>query len=578
MRGTSEKTTSLKRALILFDVLVICVVLLLSAVVIVAVGMNYVRKLIAERDGAHLVWIDENISRNYYFMEGVAFSVAIDEEIRGIVTRNVRGENYSDGFSEMHEDINYLRQKFSNLAETFNLRIDSATIFLDSTCSSKIIPEINGVVYYDTELRWEQSYLDFLSSEELISVDPTDVSTAGNRYYGHELSPEMKIDGEEYNVVSLTCKLQDYAATEIYGVIRVNVRTQDFFSEVESVYGDASSFCFKIFSGDKAVYSNAREEKLRFSHKLDKFGLSIRYGENGTLHGEFIVQILVSLIPIAATGIIVTFLTVIFFRKLYRDVFASLESVGKNGVALRPSRFLEINRYRDKLDGLVKKIDSLTKERYELEKKQQQAKILSLQYQINPHFLFNMLEVFRARADASGDEAAAETISNFADIMRYNISATLAVSTIAQEVDIAVNFIGLFRFRYGDALKIDTDVDESLNDMPVMKFLLQPIVENAVKHGKKRGKTMHIFIRVVRLQDNVIITVENDGAPVLPERLKEIREKLSSNEESTDKIGLKNVYDRIRLYYEGRGEFTIDSQLEKTTVTIILPFDDKEEI
>lgn len=163
-------------------------------------------------------------------MENIAFSVALDDNIRTMARRNAYGEAYSDAFAEMSGELAYIRQKFANVAETFDLRINSVVIFLNSDFGQEIVPETDGAILYDTELKEESGYNEFIASDELMKYIPADMSDRGNRYYGHEMSPDKRKDGAAYSVVSLLCKLQDYAATEVYGVVRINIRTEDFFS------------------------------------------------------------------------------------------------------------------------------------------------------------------------------------------------------------------------------------------------------------------------------------------------------------------------------------------------------------
>lgn len=564
-----KRESGLKRVLIFFDVLVIAVMLILSMAILMSTGSKYLKRLVAEANEAHLIWIAENVDRNYSIMENIAFSVALDDNIRTMARRNAYGEAYSDAFAEMSGELAYIRQKFANVAETFDLRINSVVIFLNSDFGQEIVPETDGAILYDTELKEESGYNEFIASDELMKYIPADMSDRGNRYYGHDMSPDKRKDGAAYSVVSLLCKLQDYAATEVYGVVRINIRTEDFFSEAESVYGGDPSFAFQIFYGEQPVYANVGTLDTYEVRPLEKYGMDVRFSGGDDVRSAFVTQLLGALLAVLCMGVLMCILTVLIFNAMYRRIISGINDFDVSGRPA-PSRFREINEYFEKFRAMMNKIDALTRERYALEKKQQQAKLLSLQYQINPHFLFNMLEVFRSRADMTGDTEVADAISDFADILRYNISDADALSTLRAETDMLVKFVGLFRFKYKDTLRISIAIDDGLEDTPMLKFLLQPLAENAIRHGKRKNKPMRIEVRAFRSGENIHIETENDGAAIPPGRLEEIRAALEGDGDGTG-IGLKNVRDRLRLYYGQGASLSILSEENRTAVLVIFP-------
>lgn len=580
-----KKKISLRLAVVLANVLIIFFVSMFGAGVLAAVWRKYADNINTEKKDTHIRWLNENINRNFTTMENVAFSIILDEDVQAVAERNLKGREFSS--SEEREETQGLRKKFANAIETFSLRVDSVTLFILDTREIKVVNEVNPIMYYDTELREELWYQDFLESNELWYCAPSEPSEKGNAYYGHDVNGKKK-DVRSEEVISLYCRLQNSSATENYGVVRVSVKPADFFADAQSVYPDDSVFMYRITDGDKLVYGNVdgfKNDKYSV-YSYSKYDMEIEYalgeGENG-VKTYFIVPLLLVIL----SGLVISAFALVFFNEFFKKIMNDVRNFNPSDGAIS-SDFSEINEYGRRLGTLVKKVDELSKERYSLEKKQQQAKLLSLQYQINPHFLFNMLEVFRSRADISGDGESAEAISDFADIMRYNISDSSAVSTIREEIDILVKFIDLFRFRYKDTLFVKVDCSGEFLDVPMMKFLLQPIAENAVKYGKKGKRVMTIRVSVEREGAFLKICVENDGEPILKERLEEVRKYIARTENDDDSdsnfvggdeyrdsagIGLKNVAERIRLFYGGRGSLEVDSSVENrmTRITLYLP-------
>ena len=599
MEKTREKKQiSLKTVLVITDILIIFVILAFTVTVMLNVGQKYLKNINDEKNETHLSWLTENAGRNFSVMENVAFSVALDERIRSIVSRNAYNYDYGGGFEEKSDDLSYLKRKFANVVETFSLRLDSVSLFLAET-DNKIVDESIPALIYDDELRKDRKYVEFLNSDEIMLYSPVSYSNDGNRFIEHEVGGTLRGD-PSYPVISVMCKIQDYAATEFYGVVRVCVKTEDFFAETNSVYGKDSDFSFCYLSGEKIVYGGQLSAKNVLKRDIPKYGLTVAYSGDIDKKGLFFSQIFTPVLPILAAGIALAVASIILFNYFYNKIIVEIRDFGKTDER-KKSRFKEVNEYGEKLSGLANKISELEKRSYYLEKKQQQAKLLSLQYQINPHFLFNSLELFRCRADVSGDEAAAEAISDFADIMRYNISDATATSTLYEEIQILEKFVGLFKFKYKDTLKIAFSFGNVPPSTPIMKFLLQPIVENAIKYGKKGKTPMTISVKFLQTADKIFIKIENDGEPIEKNRVDEIRAVLYANgsfdgdksaknlkNDGSDYgtgvyksaaaggglgVGLKNVYDRIKLYYGDDGGLEIYSDTEKrlTSITVVIP-------
>lgn len=588
-----KKQISLKMVLVLTDIAIIFVILAFTIAVMLNVGQKYVKNIKDEKNETHIAWLTENVGRNFTVMENVAFSVALDERIRTIASRNAYHYEYDENtvFEEKNDELLYIKQKVANVVETFSLRLDSVSLFLSKT-DKKIVDEALPTILYDDELRSNSDYVEFLNSTEIMLYSPLSKSNEGNEYIEHDKNGVMRGD-LSYPVLSVMCKIQDYAATEFYGVVRVCVKTDDFFSETQGVYGNRNDFSFCFLSDNCKVFGEDLSNRKVLSRNLDKYGLTLAYAVGGDEKDLFFSQILSPILPILIAGAALAVVSVVLFNYFYNKIIAEIRDFDGDGKR-KISRFKEVNEYGEKLFGLVNKVGELEKKSYYLEKKQQQAKLLSLQYQINPHFLFNSLELFRCRADVSGDEAAAEAISDFADIMRYNISDATATSTLYDEINVLEKFVGLFKFKYKDTLKIEFMFGDVPQSTPIMKFLLQPIVENAIKYGK-RGKTpMTIIVKFSTNGDKLIIEIQNDGEPIKKERIDEIYSVLKGNDSFDDinaisgapkntyknaasgggsGVGLKNVYDRIKLYYGDDGDLIISSseELKITSVTVVIP-------
>lgn len=213
------------------------------------------------------------------------------------------------------------------------------------------------------------------------------------------------------------------------------------------------------------------------------------------------------------------------------------------------------------------RLEKLKKEReereYQIEYDKKKAEIVSLQSQINPHFLYNTLEVIRSEAIINRDFEAAEMAEALANYFRYNISKKKDIVTVGEELDNIDNYISIQKRRFGDKIdyEIRYDSDEAQIRSALMpKLTLQPLVENAIYHGiEKKAKGGTVTVHAVATKKRLIIRVVDDGPGMDHETLEAVRAKLRGGEnelpgskaagEKHGGIALANVNQRIQMLY-----------------------------
>tara|TARA_R110002012_G_scaffold322087_1_gene554995 strand:- start:32722 stop:34557 length:1836 start_codon:yes stop_codon:yes gene_type:complete len=184
------------------------------------------------------------------------------------------------------------------------------------------------------------------------------------------------------------------------------------------------------------------------------------------------------------------------------------------------------------------------------------AELKSLQSQINPHFLYNSLNSIASLApiDAKKTQDMAHSLS---DLFKYAINRSdKKMSTIKDEIKMVETYLNIEKIRFGDRLKFEVDIDKTVSEYEIPLFLIQPLVENAVKHGisKQVGKGK-IALAIKKVDDKIVIWVSDSG-PDFPEGL------VSGH-------GLQTVYDLLRLSYGDKASLNwTNSPEKKITVTI----------
>ncbi len=216
-------------------------------------------------------------------------------------------------------------------------------------------------------------------------------------------------------------------------------------------------------------------------------------------------------------------------------------------------------------------------ETLEIEKQMETMNLELLKSQINPHFLFNTLNVIAGTANLEGAETTEQMIEALSSLFRYNLKTQAKESILSQELKNARDYMYLQKMRFGDRVDfvVNCEVDE--NRIIVPTFTFQPLLENAIIHGispKVEGGTVSIHIR--QKEEKLLIDVADTGTGMDEETLKKIRGKLAGGEdtpldEDIVGIGLGNINRRIKGMYQ-EGNLEIDSTPgEGTTIMITLP-------
>lgn len=214
-------------------------------------------------------------------------------------------------------------------------------------------------------------------------------------------------------------------------------------------------------------------------------------------------------------------------------------------------------------------------EKLEIEKRLEGIKLELLKNQINPHFLFNTLNVIAGMASLEEAETTEKMINALSSLFRYNLKTTEPETTLAQELRIVQNYMYLQKMRFGDRIEYSIDCDLDIDNVIVPTFLFQPLVENAIIHGiSKKEEGGKIIIHIWKEDAGLYITVTDTGIGMTKEELDSLCEAFQSGNTGRIGIGLGNIYKRIHSMYP-EGKLTIESrEQEGTVITILIPQED----
>ncbi len=241
----------------------------------------------------------------------------------------------------------------------------------------------------------------------------------------------------------------------------------------------------------------------------------------------------------------------------------------------------EIVAFGHAYENLLKRLGEAADTEKKLSILQLQAQFDALQAQVNPHFLYNVLNVISTRGLEDGDEGICEICGNLAGMLRYSTSNVERYAPVKDELDYMKRYVNLLQFRYEERIQVTITCDKSIEKEILPKIVLQQLIENSVLHGyNNEDVVMRIQVRGFRDNTGWYIRMEDNGEGIkedvlhdLRRGIKEIREKIhvrnSAIEMEIGGMGLLNLYARLYLLYADKLVFELENTKERGTAVTI---------
>jgi two-component system sensor histidine kinase YesM len=221
----------------------------------------------------------------------------------------------------------------------------------------------------------------------------------------------------------------------------------------------------------------------------------------------------------------------------------------------------EIARLSYAFKDMLGRIQALVQQRDQEHDALKRAELQALQSQINPHFLYNTLDSAAWIAKGAGITEIADLMVALARFYRISLSDGLSEIPIEREIEHVKNYLHIEAIRYGDKFSVEYDLDERVNRCYIIKIVLQPLVENSLRHGV-RGKPGKGKVRLTtRLEGNeIFLMVEDDGLGMENERVQMLLSAPASTHDARYGYGLANVNDRLVMRYGAGHGLNIESE------------------
>ncbi|UVI31064.1 sensor histidine kinase [Paenibacillus spongiae] len=226
---------------------------------------------------------------------------------------------------------------------------------------------------------------------------------------------------------------------------------------------------------------------------------------------------------------------------------------------------------------MSRKLDETIRNLYQAEIVRKESELQALKSQINPHFLFNTLEMIKMKAEIDEADSTVDMITALGKLVKSSVFQGNGFITFREETEYLTNYFYIQESRYATRFEMTVDVEDEILDWYLPKILIQPLIENAFYHGleMKQGKGK-LSVTIWRESDYVKVQVADDGLGMSPERLQQLmlqfQNSTSYASRSKKSIGLANVYARMQLYFGGPYTMNINSEQGLgTQITLILP-------
>lgn len=359
----------------------------------------------------------------------------------------------------------------------------------------------------------------------------------------------------------------------------INDKFSVIFSSEEHIDSDILRVLNKqiLGNGSLTIKSNKMSYNIEtINNTRWRIGIFINIDESAAAQNSFAI----TLISICFVAIIITTILISVISKSIANPLKKLEVAMKE---IEEADYLlveevnigkqkEIASLSESFNLMMRRIKELMDKVVEEQETQRKSELKALQYQINPHFLYNTLDSIVWLVDNNKNKEASEMVVALAKLFRISISRGRNIITVKDELEHARSYLLIQSIRYADAFKYEFDIDPEVVEYTTLKLILQPMIENAIYHGlKNRIDEGYIKISAKLVNTKVVFEISDNGYGMRKEKIEELYENFK-NPDLNDGVGLKNIYLRLKIYYGDEADLLIESELDEgTTIKIIIP-------
>lgn len=424
---------------------------------------------------------------------------------------------------------------------------------------------------------------------------------------------EEYIDQDSVDVVSCVRLLKHKnRIAEVIAGLKIDVKVSDVFNVVDSLNLIGGEHFYLIDHNNNVMYAKGHFEETDLTmlyqeiadNTLSGEGI-IRLGKSGKngflIHSalEFagwkivvympmsriignntIFGIIVALVGLVVFVVLLMALTVVIFAYINKKINQRINNMVLNMEPFESVADIEhsngLSSLEKSVDNMIITVQNLVEETYEAKLKEREATLKALQAQINPHFLYNTLNLVSLMSIKQGAKDVSHILNAISKYFRLTLNKGRDIVKVADEIELARVYMEIQNQRFEGCILYDANVQSDINDYFMPKLILQPLIENAIIHGilETEDKKGMITLRAFKENGYICFTVTDNGVGI-PE---DIRKGLldESGSQTKESYALYNVKERLRMFCGNDYAFTIESTVGKgTTVYLRIKSKDK---
>ena len=561
--------------------------LVLSAVVIVTgVSMRFTNNSIFENSSEYthtiIQQMNQNIDSYIDYMENIAYLISSSEDVQDYL--------FDD------EIDNEGRYRILNQFETIlDSRSDIRNVGIISKNGRMLINDGKKSVNSDLDLNTQEWYTQALDSPEgpMLTSSHVQHIISGERPWVITLSRGIRDregSGEKegvffidlnYSAISELCD-QSTVGTKGYAFILDARGNIVYHPQQQQLYNELQTENISLImdtEDDTVLTGTGSNGKLYSISRSDKTGWTV---VDCTNVRELLSKSRQAQSIYVLTAVILVIVALLFSRFMARSITLPIQKLRDSMEKVQEGDFSvsdvvvdsdnEIGSLTKSFDVMTHRIQELMEQNVHEQEEKRKSELKALQSQINPHFLYNTLDSIIWMAEGKKYEEVVLMTASLARLLRQSISNEDEVVPIANEVEYAKGYLTIQKMRYKDKLEFQIDVDPSILHIPLIKLVLQPIIENAIYHGLKYKESKGLLIIKGFMKDgNAVLQVIDDGVGMSEDTLAHIYDRHKVNYHSNG-VGVYNVQKRLKLYYGEDYGITYESAEGKgTAATITIP-------
>ncbi len=435
-----------------------------------------------------------------------------------------------------------------------------------------------------------------------------------NKVHGNYLENHHRfLSGQkesEINVFSFNYKIYSHYGRKLVGIVQIQIKVSDMLKPLEAIWDEKLTGKFFVADDEGTIVSGSDRQsvnrnlkeiyhepdilekcKKQTMAKIDGIDCII-----GSIRLEELGYNIVSVLQVSSVSdktsrmrtiffiIILSAFAVLFIivfiagRKLLKRVKILLKAMNEIkkenfDITVNPGPLDEFGRLIENFNAMIKRIKSLITNIYEARIKEKEAEYKALEAQINPHFLYNTLASISCLAKSHSDPEVSGMILTLARFYRSTLNSGNLLVPVKGEIEHLSSYITLQKIRFKDVFDTVYEIDENIYHYTIIKMILQPLVENALSHGIEPKMSHGTIIIKAKIEGGLLLfEIVDDGVGMTREKADAILQNGLERRESSGGYGLKNVNDRLKIFYGDGFGISIFSKIGiGTSISVRIP-------